>query len=277
MDEEVKNPTGGEEQVEPYSGGQEGAVDSLDNPVDDGQGEVVDPQETEEAAAREHESSAQSREDNAAARAARIRAAQETEGRLRKQYDEDVAGLGVVNPYTGKPIRSFQEFKEYGVQFQRERLEAEAQRQGRPVDELVEEQENRAYVARKRQEEQEQKEAMKQLRERQEFMVADVAAFVEKYPDVDVAKLEQNPKFRKFAGKRLYREPLAELYGDFVELVSDTERAAVEKAAGKRDRSTGSGQGGGGTVLSPEQERELAEWNRSNPNMKMTAKEFLGM
>lgn len=275
MEEEVKNPTGGEEQVELHSGGQEGAVDLLDNPVDDGQGEVVDPQENAEAP--QQENVAQSREDNAAARAARIRAAQETEGRLRKQYDEDVAGLGVVNPYTGKPIRSFQEFKEYGAQFQRERLKAEAERQGRPVDELVEEQENRAYVARKRQEEREQKEAMKQLRERQDFMIADVAAFVEKYPDVDVAELEQNPKFRKFAGKRLYQEPLAELYKDFVELVSDTERAAAEKAAGKRDRSTGSGQGGGGAVLSPEQERELAEWNRSNPNMKMTAKEFLGM
>ena len=81
----------------------------------------------------------------------------------------------------------------------------------------------------------------------------------------------------RFAGNRLYKEPLSDLYNDFAELVSDTERSAVAKAAGKRDRSTGSGQGGGGVSLTPGQQADLDAWNRENPEMKMTAKEFLAM
>lgn len=260
-----------------------------------GQGSVVDSQEEgtgreqagsagasveqEElgAAARGQQQEAQSRKDNAAARAARIRAEQETTARLQKQYDEQIAGLGIPNPYTGKPFRSFQEFREYGETYRKEKLEAEAQRQGRTVEDLQEEEENRSWLARKRQEEKAQKEALAALNDRKAFVAADLEAFVKNFPDVDPGKLEQNPKFRKFAGKRLYKEPLSELYADFVDLVSDTERAAVEKAAGKAQRSTGGAQGGGTDQLTPAQRAALAEWNRDNPELKMTAKEFLSL
>lgn len=200
----------------------------------------------------------------------------ETAERLKKQYDEEIAGLGIPNPYTGRPFGSFKEFQEYGKQFKRENLETEAKKKGVTVEALEEERENRSFLARKRREEQEQRAAVKAAQDRSAFLERDLKAFVGKHPDVDVAKLEQNPKFRKFAGDRLYRVPLSELYGDFSELVSDAERAAVEKAAGKQSRSTGGAQSGGMELLTPTQRSALDEWNTNNPDMKMTAKEFLG-
>ena len=267
-------------ETEIENGGQGSVVDSQEEGTGREQagsaGASVE-QEEPGAAARGQQQEAQSRKDNAAARAARIRAEQETTARLQKQYDEQIAGLGIPNPYTGKPFRSFQEFREYGETYRKEKLEAEAQRQGRTVEDLQEEEENRSWLARKRQEEKAQKEALAALNDRKAFVAADLEAFVKNFPDVDPGKLEQNPKFRKFAGKRLYKEPLSELYADFVDLVSDTERAAVEKAAGKAQRSTGGAQGGGTDQLTPAQRAALAEWNRDNPELKMTAKEFLSL
>lgn len=279
-----------EEQFE--DGGQGGVVDAQEtqfNPVNDGQGDFVDPQQAEEeeggtgagegaaatpgVAAQAVHKPIQSHQDNAAARAARLRAEQE----LRRQYDSTVASFGIPNPYTGKPFQSFEEFKAYGEQFRASQMEAEAQRQGKTVEALQQEEADRDFIRRLRQADDERVRAGREQKQREERLRADLDRFVAEHPEVDVAKLEQNPKFLKFAGKRLYQEPLSELYNDFVELVSDTERSAVAKAAGKRDRSTGSGQGGSGVSLTPGQQADLDAWNRENPEMKMTAKEFLSM
>lgn len=218
----------------------------------------------------------QSHQDNAAARAARIRAEQETAQRLQRQYDEQVAGMGIVNPYTGQPFKSFKDFLDYGQRFRADQLAAEAKKQGKTVEELREEQENQSWIQQKRREEATQRQAMAALERRKSFVRADLETFVAKFPGVDPGKLEQNPKFRKFAKNRLYKEPLSELYSDFLELVSDAERSAVERAASRSGRSTGGGQSGGADGLTPAQRAELEEWNRDNPSMKMTAKEFLG-
>lgn len=278
MDEELENLDLGEEKI--GDDGQEGVVDPPMEDEDDveepAEGEAAEEEETPDSAEQAEETKpTQSHADNAAARAARIRAEQETEARLRRQYDEAVAGMGVVNPYTGDTIRSFEDFKAYGEQFRKESLKAEAQRQGKTVEELEAERADKDLLRRLREQERVRQTAQQAEAERRDFMARDLADFVEAFPGVDVAKLEADPKFRKFAGKRLYREPLKELYGDFVELVGQTERAAAAKVAGKRERSTGGGQGGGGVTLSPTQARALEEWNAENPELKMTAKEFL--
>lgn len=269
-------------------------MDELENQVTEqgtaGQDGVVDHQqedvtENQQAAgagdnsgsAIQSQQGGQSHQDNAAARAARIRAEQETTERLQRQYDEQVAGMGIVNPYTGKPFRSFKDFLDYGEKFKADKLAEEAKRKGTTVQQLQEDEENKSWISRKRKEEADQKKAMEFLETRKKFMVADLQSFVEKYPDVDPGKLEKNPKFKKFAGSRLYKEPLSGLYRDFTEMVSEAERTAVEKAASKASRSTGGGSSGGADGLTPAQRAELEEWNRDNPSMKMTAKEFLSM
>jgi len=269
-----------------------GAQEQQENPFDGGQGGFVDAQgeETEEAVGgageRQTEESPenasqgrlqrrQSPADNAAARAARMRAEKDTEERMRKQYDESVAGMGIPNPYTGKPFSSFEEFAEYGKRYKREELRKRAAEQGRTVEEVEEEEENRSFITRKRKEEEAQKAERARQEQRVRFMTDDLNRFVERHPNVDVARLEQNQKFRLFAGNRLYKEPLAALYEDFVQVVGDAERAALAKAESRSRRSTGGGQGGGGVSLTAEQAAALEEWNRDNPEMRMTAKEFM--
>lgn len=259
--------------TEQETAGQESVVDSQQEDVTDQEQDTGEGGKSEPAPQKQIPS--QSHQDNAAAKAARIRAEQETTERLRKRYDDQIAGMGIPNPYTGKPFRSFKEFQEYGEQFRAERMKQEAKRQGKTVEELQEEEENRSYLSRKRREEKEQQQAMKALQERQDFVRSDLAKFVEKFPDVDPGKLEKNPKFQKFAKNRLYKEPLSELYADYLDIVSDAERAAIEKAASKNARGTGGGQSGGKDLMTPSQREALEEWNRDNPDMKMTAKEFL--
>lgn len=72
------------------------------------------------------------------------------------------------------------------------------------------------------------------------------------------------------------KEPLSELYADWQELVGEEAAAkAVEKSARKAERSTGAGGGGVSAGLTAAQQRELDEWNREFPHLKMTAKDFL--
>lgn len=264
-----------EQEIDEGTAGQESVVDSQEEDVtetnqDPGEGGNADP-------ASQRQEGGQSHQDNAAARAARIRAEQETTERLQRQYDEQVAGMGIINPYTGKPFSSFKDFLAYGERFKADKLAEEAKRKGTTVEKLQEEQENQSWITQKRREEAVQKQAMAAINARNDFVRQDLDRFVKKYPDVDPGKLESNPKFRKFAKNRLYKESLCDLYEDFVELVSDAERSAVEKAARKSGRGTGGGQSGGGDGLTPAQRAELEEWNRDNPSMKMTAKEFLSM
>lgn len=110
--------------------------------------------------------------------------------------------------------------------------------------------------------------------EERDKLNADARAFEEQYPDVDLWKLEQDLQFRRFCGSRLYKESAAELYGAYLEFREEAEKNALAREGSRRSRSTGSGSGRGQSGLTPAQERELEEWNRNFPQMKMTAGEF---
>lgn len=112
-----------------------------------------------------------------------------------------------------------------------------------------------------------------------EFVRNDVLDFMERYPGFDadgLEALEQNEQFRRFCGTRFAREPLAQLYGDYLSVIGGAAEAAERRAMSRSARSTGGGTAGGAT-LSPEQHRALERWNEENPEMKMTAKEYLSM
>ena len=98
--------------------------------------------------------------------------------------------------------------------------------------------------------------------------------FRRRHPNVDITELEKNPKFRKFAGNRLYESSISDLYDDYLELVSDAQETGRAQAGSKASRGTGGGTGGETVRLTPAQQKELDEWNRENPGMKMTAAEF---
>ena len=107
------------------------------------------------------------------------------------------------------------------------------------------------------------------------WIAEDAAAFVEAYPEADLAKLDCDARFRRFCGSRYGREPLKDLYADWLEITGTAAREAAARSASKSERSTGTGGGAGADTLTAAQQRDLDEWNRSFPNMRMTAKEYL--
>lgn len=108
---------------------------------------------------------------------------------------------------------------------------------------------------------------------------AELAAHVEemsiRFPDVDIIKLEDNSAFRRFAGSRYGKESLADLYESYTRLVNEAEAAAKAKSYAKASRATGGSSGKSGSALNTAQRDALRRWNESNPDMKMTEKEFL--
>ena len=110
-------------------------------------------------------------------------------------------------------------------------------------------------------------------RKQKEFLQADAADFMERYPSVDIIKLQGNADFREFCGSRFGKEPLGDLYESYMKLFGKA--SAKSKAESKAARGVGGGTGTAGSGLTAAQQKELDAWNRENPDMKMTAKEFL--
>lgn len=274
------------------TGGDDAALDDHDGFVDrqeeDGEAEdldagggdtagAVDPDGADQDGGRR-----QTREDNAAIRAARLRAQREAEAkaeaRAAARANEKIRASGVLNPYTNKPFESMEEFEEYGKKVRDAKRAELAQKTGRSVEELEEEEKNRAFLSRMRRESEEKAAAGAVEAKRRAFIEEDVMNFVEKYPQFDTVEkleaLENNETFRAFCGSRFGREPLAELYGSYLRIVGAAGDAAVLKAEKRAARSTGGGPRGAET-LTPAQKRSLERWNAENPDMQMTAKEFL--
>jgi len=232
--------------------------------TDDGQAEVVDQP--------------QSREDNHIARQARLKAERELSEKAQRMATEEadrrIRESGAVNPYTDRPFESLKEFEDYGRKVKEAEQRERAENEGKTLDEVVQEDADREYIRKKKAEESEAAERAEKKREREQFFREDLENFQERYPDVDVEKLDSNKKFRKFVGSRYGREPLAELYEDYIDLVSEAEKNGIAKATTRSNRSTGTGESGGQT-LTAQQKKDLDTWNRNNPDMKMTAKEFM--
>lgn len=278
---------------ESQTGGEESAaLDDRDGAVDrqeeDGEAEDFDAGEgdAEDDAvpdgADQEEERKQTREDNAAIRAARLRAQREAEAKAKAEAaaraNEKIRASGVINPYTGKPFETVDEFEDYGKKVKEANRAELAKKTGRSVAELEEEEKNQEFLSKLRREREEKAAAEQADAERRSFVETDVMNFVEKYPQFASAEklgeLENNKTFRDFCGSRYGKEPLADLYGAYLRIVGTAGNAAVMKAERKTARSTGGGPKGAET-LTPEQKRSLDRWNAENPDMKMTAKEFL--
>lgn len=214
------------------SGAQESVVDSPESRTDgdavlDGRDDFVDhPEERGQEGpdagegsgedrgsdgAGQGEGQTNTRAENAAIRAARIRAQREAETRMGARLDEEIASSGVLNPYTGRPFANMKEFREYGKKLREAELTEQAKKTGKSVEELTEEEANRAFLTDLRRREEAKSAERAKTRERRAFIENDVIDFVTKHPDVDVEKLENNPSFRRFAGSRFGREPLSAL------------------------------------------------------------------
>ncbi len=279
------NAAGTAEQTETHSDAQERVVDAPESQTGggyaalDGREEVVDPQEEggepgTDADGANQQTHRQTREDNAAIRAARVAARREAEAEFARRTDEDIAASGVVNPYTNKPFGSMKELKEYGGRLRQAEIKRIAKESGRSEEEVADELADKEFVRQERRRRDQEEEQRQEREQQQDFIRRDVQDFVKRHPNVDLEKLENNKNFRKFCGNRFGKEPLGDLYDDYLDIVGEAGRAAVAKQADRSDRSTGGGSTGGAT-MTPGQQKALDAWNAANPDMAMTAKEFL--
>ncbi|MBR2927540.1 MAG: hypothetical protein IKC24_00075 [Oscillospiraceae bacterium] len=245
----------------------DGQEDGVDPQADSGNEEGSDQGENTPAHAGQGRARKQTREENSAARLARLRAERDTAARMTAETDERIARSGVMNPATGRPFKNMQEIEAYGAAQREAEVQRIARQTGRSADDVREEIENRDYIRKKRMEEE-------KAAQGKAFAEKDALDFVAKHPGVHVGKLISNHRFIEFCGSRLGKEPLASLYESFMKITGESESAGRAGAQSRSRRSTGSG-GGGGEMLTPSQRASLDEWNRANPDMKMTAKEFL--
>ena len=122
------------------------------------------------------------------------------------------------------------------------------------------------------------RESERQRREDEQlrFLAEDALAFARRYPEVDLAELDASESFRRFCGSRYGRESVADLYADYLAIAGDAMRSAQASREARAARSTGSGGSGSYEALSPRERSELDAWNRAFPQMKMTAREYIG-
>ena len=111
--------------------------------------------------------------------------------------------------------------------------------------------------------------------EQMRFIAEDAREFARRYPEADLAGLDASESFRRFCGSRYGREPLSELYADYLEVAGGALRAAQARRESRAARSTGSGGSGAYEALNARQQSELDAWNRAFPQMKMSAREYL--
>ena len=244
--------------------------------------EVVTPQEADDAAEAEGEESSenpeqsrQSQADNRRYQAARHAGEQAGYERAVQEMNRRISRAGMRDPSTGETISDIDGLENYSKSYRRKQIEARAKAEGRSVAEVTAEEEDRDYIREARAEREAKKKQEAEDEQLQRWIAADAAAFAEQYPDVDLGKLDENRAFRRFCGSRYGKEPLAELYTDWLDIAKEAQLSAVTKTESKAARSTGAGGGSGSETLTAAQQRALDEWNRNYPQMKMTAKEFL--
>lgn len=101
---------------------------------------------------------------------------------------------------------------------------------------------------------------------------AQVTEFQKTHADVDMEKLGQNTKFMKFLDNSNPKLTLSQVYANYLDVVSEAEKAAIAKITSNVNRSTSSGKGGGsldaGTHGLSDHQQKLAKQNG------MTYKEY---
>jgi hypothetical protein len=228
--------------------------DDADHPTDSEDDEHADDAVKEITEGKSKMQAEKRREREAKEKAIRKRIEQES---YRKGIVDAVGG---VNPYTNEEIKDEADVDEY-------LLMRKLEKQGKdPIEDYAS-----AVKGEKR--------AKAQEAEAEKNRKAEVAEFAERFPDVDMTALLQDPRFGKFAGKRVQNETLANVYADYLEFTqgeaAEIERKAAVKAKAvemKRRASPGSLQGNGtNTPRKSYADMSDAEFERELARAKMGA------
>lgn len=201
------------EEGEDFTEDKEDEEEFTDDEADETDEDESEETETDDADSNEtEETEAQAEEKTNSYQAQKRREREAREERLKK--DAYVKGiidtLGGENPYTGEKIEDAADVEEYLTM-------RDLEKQGKdPVADFHKAVKQKAKETATK--EQEDRERTQELQE-----------FATKYPDVKMAELLSNERFVKFAGKRVGRESLSDIYADYLSFTSDLESAVEEK------------------------------------------------
>lgn len=199
----------------------------------------------------------QSDAENALAAAARRRA----EAEFNAKGSKETARLNAMAKlYNHGSIQEMLDYEET------QRISNLAEAQGKTVDQVKLEEAALADY-------QQRKDAEEAKAHHDQFLVDDAMAFKAIFPSVSIEKLENNPKFKTFAGERLYKVPIADLYAQFLDLTSEVSATKRSTANGVRSTGAGGGQGSPSGLTTHEKDT-LESWNKRFPQYAMKAKEF---
>lgn len=124
--------------------------------------------------------------------------------------------LGGKNPYTNEEMKDRADVEEYLAM-------KEIERNG--GDPLAD------YSKFQKQKERERAAQAEKKAQEEDWYKKDYEDFVTKHPEANVQALIQNEQFQKFAAGKVGNLPLSEIYEGFIELISDYEKKAQQKAA----------------------------------------------
>lgn len=205
-------------------------------------------------------------ENKSATQAEKRREREAKEAAIRKRIEQEsyrkgiVDAVGGVNPYTNEEIKDEADVDEYLLM---KKLDKEGKD---PISD---------YASAVKGEQRAKAEKAQADKNRKE----EVAEFAKRYPSVDIAALLQDPRFGKFAGKRVQHESLANVYADYLEFTEGEAEVIERKAAVKakqaemkRRTSPGSLQGNGtNTPRKSYADMSDAEFERELARAKMGA------
>jgi hypothetical protein len=126
-----------------------------------------------------------------------------------------------------------------------EDLQDQAKQTGTSPELLAEIKALKSEIAELKQKDQEKTKEVEEKQKADQHWNDMVKEFNDKYPDIDLDKLGQNQKFYKFFQNSNPSLTLAQVYENYVELVGETEKSAIEKVKSNLERSTSSGKNKG--------------------------------
>lgn len=214
--------------------------------------ETKETQETEkdtsiaETTQVEDSTEKQSREDNSAARNARIRAEKEAERKIKEAYEKGLNDakikqyIGKVNPYTNKVVED-----ELDVQQLQDMMEIDDSGGDPLVEYAVKIKEREKAKIIKEHENLKKQEQVEKLNK-------EITELTEKHPNLDVQALLQDENFNCFAQGKVGQQPINQIYEDYSRLQNfwkEKSDKAIQEEIAKQNSSSGSLAGGTQEVL----------------------------
>lgn len=166
----------------------------------------------------------QSKEDNSAARSARLRAEQDAKKKIDEAYKKGLEDaktrqfFGKLNPYTGEVIEDNVDAQQF---LEMQKIESEG---GDPLVDYT-----KKIKEKERQEIIKQNEVQKEI-EKQQKLNEELDDFIKEHPDLDVEKLLKDENFAIFAEGKIGNKSIKSIYDDYNKVVNHYQKNAEKKA-----------------------------------------------